>query len=78
MYGLYGKYSQKVLSKWKPFEKKNWKYYPCPGCILHSSIVGRRRGDVLFRNYVERPQTSHHLYWRTHPVEYKTLIDRCM
>lgn len=72
---VYNTYCQRVLCKWKPFRKANWKYYPVPGCNAHKEIVGTRRGGVLFERYQNRPQTAHGLYWRTHPAEYKALLD---
>lgn len=77
MWQLYTKYSQKVFSKWKPFEKESYKYYPVPGCKPHREILNNdARGKLLFDRYVNRPQLSHNLYWRTHPVEYKRMIDQ--
>jgi hypothetical protein len=67
-------YSQKVLGKWKPFQKAHWKYYPCPGCMMHREIVGDRRGRILFLHFVDRPQKAHDLYWKTHPAEYNSLM----
>lgn len=66
----WSKYSQKVLGKWKPFQQRNWKYYPVPGCMGHCEIVGTRRGKILFNHFVKRPQASHGLYWRSHNNEY--------
>ena len=48
-------------------------YAPVPGCLLHK--VSPRRQTLLFDHYVDRPQKSHSLYWRTHPLEYKALLE---
>lgn len=71
----YGKYFQKVHCKWKPFEKLK-KYYPCPGCIAHSRVIGRRRAEILFRHYVKDnvPRAAHRLYWKSHPAEYQSML----
>jgi hypothetical protein len=47
-------------------------YFPCPGCLSHN--VDPRRQGILFDHYVERPQKSHAVYWRSHPTEYKALL----
>ena len=47
-------------------------YYPVPGCLSHN--IDPRRQGILFDHYVERPQKSHTVYWRSHPTEYKALI----
>lgn len=65
----------KVGTKWKPFEKLTYKYYPVPGCRGHCEIVGARRGKVLFNHFVDRPQASHGLYWRTHKEEYIAFLE---
>lgn len=72
----WGKYFQKVHGKWKPFERIHYKYYPCPGCITHESIIGPERAQLLFRKYSNYPQKSHALYWKTHPLEYTRLIKK--
>lgn len=72
----WGKYFQKIHGKWRPFEKARYKYYPCPGCLLHKEIIGEKRGEVLFNKYCnKRPQSSYALYWRSHPEEYKRLLE---
>lgn len=72
----WGKYFQKVHGKWKPFQKANWKYYPCPGCNMHAEIIGAARAETLFRKYCDKyPQTAYNLYWRSHPSEYKKLME---
>lgn len=71
----WGKYVQKINSKWKPYEKLRWKYYPCPGCILHYEIIGAQRAKQLFNKYNRYPQKAQALYWRSHPGEYKKLIE---
>lgn len=71
----WGKYFQKVNTKWKPFQKSNYKYYPCPGCMAHRSIIGDERGRRLFLKYVDYPQKAHKLYWNTHIDEYKKLLE---
>lgn len=72
----WGKYSQKVLGKWKPFERASYKYYPVPGCMTHREILGEERGRRLFLKYVDYPQKAHDLYWRTHPQEYSALLEK--
>jgi hypothetical protein len=42
---------------------------------MHREILGEERGRRLFLKYVEYPQKAHHLYWRTHPAEYKKLLE---
>lgn len=71
----WGKYFQKVHGKWKPFQKAHWKYYPVPGCMTHREILGEERGRRLFLKYVDYPQSAHGLYWRSHPAEYKKLLE---
>ena len=44
----------------------------CPGNKLHD--VPPRRQEILFRNYVERPQSSWIVYWNSHPEQYKALL----
>jgi len=58
-------------------EKLCWHWYPCPGCIGHEEIVGKRRAEILFKRYsgrYSRPgqkgHNLHMLYWRTHPTEW--------
>lgn len=71
----WGKYFQKIHRKWKPFQEKNYRYYPCPGCMIHRSIIGAERGRRLFLKYEAYPQKAHELYWKTHPIEYKKLLE---
>lgn len=71
---IYGRYFQKVHSKWSPREKLTYKYHPVPGCYGHRDIIGETRGRVLFRNYCDRPQAAHALYWRSHANEYEAFL----
>ena len=48
-------------------------YFPVPGCIPHA--IHPRRSEILFDHYVERPSKSHTVYWRSHPAEYKVLLE---
>lgn len=66
------KYFQKVHGKWKPYERKR-KYYPCPGCISHETIVGSRKANNLFRKYSKLKRKAHSLYWKVHKAEYGQL-----
>jgi len=54
------------------YDKLCWHYWPVPGCLVH--MVSPRKQEILFDHYVERPQASHRLYWKTHPDEYKALL----
>lgn len=72
----YGKFFQKVFSKWRPFQRKNYKWNPTPGCIPHRNIVGHAKAELLFSKYADRPQKAINLYWRTHPAEYKAMLDQ--
>lgn len=71
----YTSFMHRVGTKWKPFEKASWRYYPTPGCISHRKIVGERRGEILFRGFFDRPQKAARLYWKSHPDEYKKLME---
>jgi hypothetical protein len=50
----------------------SYKYHPVPGCAVHD----HPRSEILFDHYVNRPQKSHALYWRTHPQEYKAMFSK--
>jgi len=50
-----------------------FRWYPVPGCNPHCAVIGTRRGEILFRRYVDLPQKSHTLYWRSHPDEYTNM-----
>lgn len=56
-------------------DKLIWHYYPVPGCMTHREIIGATRGRLLFTHFFDRPQKSHNLYWRSHPAEYKALLE---
>jgi len=77
-YGCY-RYFNKINTKWKPFELRREKdriSAICPGCISHRKIVGERRGNLLFERYCQkRSQAAYKLYWRSHPEEYKALME---
>lgn len=55
-------------------QKLCWKYYPVPGCLQHE--IHPKRQEILFDHYVERPQKSCVVYWRSHPAEYQALLER--
>ena len=64
--------------KYKMYQKSplrvtiSYKYHPCPGCFLHD----HSRAEILFDHFAERPQKSYGLYWRSHPREYKAILDK--
>lgn len=49
-------------------------WYPTPGCLMHSGIVGERRADILFKRYcvIYRVygRNPNLMYWRSHPKEW--------
>lgn len=61
-------------------DELTWNYYPCPGCIGHGKIVGKRRAKILFARYQGSPKghmfanKSYAMYWRSHPQEYQALM----
>lgn len=71
----YTAFKYKVGCKITRREKLTWKWYPCPGCFAHSDIVGTRRGNILFESFQKRPQKSYLVYWRSHPDEYRQLME---
>ena len=60
--------------KWTRRDKLTWHYWPVPGCNGHRDLIGKRRGEILFEHFCNRPQASHGLYWRTHPQEYEAFL----
>jgi len=51
---------------------------PTPGCNMHKSIVGNRRGGILFEKYcglVTRGNPNL-MYWRSHPKEWSEIQRR--
>lgn len=49
-------------------------YYPCPGCIGHANIIGKRRAEILFEHYVGKGNKTYVMYWRSHPAEYTEFL----
>mgnify|MGYP006871747108 FL=1 len=66
-------FKYKMHQKTSPFWKLVWKWYPCPGCVMHD--VNPRRQEILFEHYHKRPQKSWMIYWRSHPLEYQQLLE---
>ncbi len=50
-----------------------WKWYPCPGCDLHN--VSKQKRTLLFNRFHARPHKAWLIYWRSHPTEFKALLD---
>lgn len=71
----YKAYRYTVGTKWKPFQKRSWKYYPCPGCMSHREVIGAERGRRVFLKYVNYPQKACALYWKTHQAEYRAMLE---
>jgi len=63
--------------KYKMYQKDplrvtiTYKYHPCPGCALHDHA----RGKIIFNHFIDRPQKSWTVYWRSHPQEYKAMLE---
>lgn len=54
-------------------DKLCFHWYPCPGFIGH--MVSKRKRHILFEHYNQRPQKSWLVYWRSHPFEYKKILN---
>lgn len=59
-------------------EKLCWHWYPTPGCIGHSFIIGDRRADILFKRYAGSSRgygrNANLMYWRSHPAEWAGIL----
>jgi hypothetical protein len=53
---------------------------PTPGCNIHKEIVGKRRGNILFKRYCfssnnyKFHKKATLIYWRTHPKEWAAIL----
>jgi hypothetical protein len=48
-------------------------WYPCPGCQLHR--ISKQKRKLLFSRFHPRPQASWLVYWRSHPTEFKEMLE---
>lgn len=53
-------------------EKLTYIWNPIPGNKLHN----HPRSEILFDHFSYRSQKSCGLYWRTHPQEYKIMLEK--
>ena len=59
---------EKLINRWSP----------TPGFIMHSNVIGTRRGKILFNRYsnisYNYGRGANRLYWRSHPDEWREIL----